>query len=162
MKNSGEIRQLPDDRWEAVRPTNNGELLKHKVFNNYEDAIRYLKYENQVVDVTPEQYRQYLLRIGVPFFAFGAMDNGLMIICGEFIDTHLTHAMGFSVMFSAAAGNIVADVTGVGFGDFIERCLTQIGLKDPKLTIKQLQFTKVRRGRTISSLVGIALGCVLE
>ena len=48
------------------------------------------------------------------FLAFGAMDNALMITCGEFIDHNFTHALGFSVMFSAAAGNIVADVCGVG------------------------------------------------
>jgi len=118
------------------------------------------KEESTSKEVTPEQYRQYLFRMGVPFFAFGFMDNGLMIIFGEAIDVHLTHQLGLSLMFSAALGNVFADICGVGFGDAVERTLSKLGLKDPRLNHHQMNLPHVRKGRTFASLLGIGTGCL--
>lgn len=105
------------------------------------------------------QHWQYFLRIGVPFFAFGFLDNSLMLIFGDMIDHHIATKIGLSTMFSAGAGNVFADILGVGFGDAVERALASFGLKDPKLSTQQLALPTVRRTRTMASLIGMGSGC---
>jgi len=151
--------------FKVIDNNDDGYLTKHEFIRWYRWYVTEHGYKEPGADaskaeVTPEQFRQYLFRMGVPFFAFGAMDNGLMIIFGEAIDVHLTHSLGFSMMFSAALGNVFADICGVGFGDAVERTLGKLGLKDPKLNHAQMNLAYIRKGRTYASLVGIGLGCV--
>jgi len=83
-----------------------------------------------------------------------------MLICGDWIDHHIANKLALSTMFSAGAGNVVADVLSVGFGDGVERTLGKLGLKDPKLTHQQLSLARIRRVRTMASMIGIGTGCI--
>ena len=56
------------------------------------------------------------LAAGVPFVGFGFMDNAIMIIAGETIEVKLGLVLGITTMASAAIGNLLSDVAGVGMG----------------------------------------------
>lgn len=44
------------------------------------------------------------------------MDNSIMIIAGETIEVKLGLVLGITTMASAAIGNLLSDVAGVGMG----------------------------------------------
>ena len=72
---------------------------------------------NQVViPPTKRQLLLYALSVGIPFIGFGMMDNAIMILAGEYIDITLGATFGLSLLASAALGNLISDVAGVGFG----------------------------------------------
>lgn len=50
----------------------------------------------------------------VPFVGFGLMDNSILIIAGDAIDTSLGVTLGISTMCAAALGNIISDIAGKG------------------------------------------------
>lgn len=57
----------------------------------------------------------------VPFFAFGFMDNFLMISFGEAVDQYLCVQLGLSTMFAAAIGNLISDMVGIKSGKLENR-----------------------------------------
>lgn len=61
------------------------------------------------------------LNAAVPFVGFGFLDNAIMILAGDAIDASLGTRLGFSMMASAALGNIVSDVAGIGLGGVVRR-----------------------------------------
>lgn len=50
----------------------------------------------------------------IPFIGFGILDNGIMIVAGEYIDSTLGVMLGISTMAAAGFGNIISDIAGVG------------------------------------------------
>jgi tRNA-specific adenosine deaminase 1 len=51
---------------------------------------------------------------------FGFMDNFVLIIAGDYIDSTLGVTLGISTMCAAALGNIVSDLCGVPAGNYVE------------------------------------------
>ena len=54
-------------------------------------------------------------------FAFGFMDNLIMIQAGGYIDATFGAALGLATLAAAAMGQVVSDVSGVIFGSTVER-----------------------------------------
>lgn len=54
------------------------------------------------------------------FFGKGFMDNFIMILAGDAIDASIGTYFGLSMMASAALGNLVSDVMGIGLGDVVD------------------------------------------
>jgi chitinase len=50
---------------------------------------------------------------GVPFIAFGFLDNFIMIVAGDFIDETFCVAFSLSTMCAAGFGNTLSDVVGI-------------------------------------------------
>lgn len=169
LNKDGTLSRQEFMRWHFMRESN--PQLAESIYGQFSDSE---ESEAEPVDLngpSPQklpveepsslQMRQYCMRVGIPFVAFGFLDNSLMIVFGELIDHHIAHGIGFSMLFSAAAGNIIADICGVGFGDFVERGLCKMGLPDPYLSAHALRLKRVRRARTFSSIGGIGFGCFL-
>jgi Transmembrane protein 65 len=80
-----------------------------------------------------------------PFVGFGFMDNAILIVAGDAIDTSLGVTLGLSTMCAAAIGNIISDVAGILMGAAIEDwCATHLKLPVPQLTAAQRQLRSVR------------------
>jgi Transmembrane protein 65 len=76
---------------------------------------------------------------------FGFMDNAILIVAGDAIDTSLGVTLGLSTMCAAAIGNIISDVAGIMMGAAIEDwCATHLKLPVPQLTAAQRQLRSVR------------------
>jgi hypothetical protein len=116
--------------------------------------------------VTPPTTRQ-LVHLGVihglPFVGFGTLDNGIMIVAAEGIELTLSTALGVSTLGAAGLGNLLSDVAGITMADRIESMIERIpGLgKGPSLSTAQRDLPVVRYTRTIASMVGISVGCLL-
>ena len=61
------------------------------------------------------------LNVATPMVGFGFVDNVTMILAGDAIDGTIGTAFGLSVLASAALGNLVSDVCGIGMGDIVSR-----------------------------------------
>ena len=85
---------------------------------------------------------------GLPFVGFGFMDNAILIIAGDAIDTSLGVALGISTLCAAAIGNIISDLAGIGASAYIENfCATVLKLPVPKLNSAQRQLRSVRMAK---------------
>ena len=110
---------------------------------------------------TYEQLRLVALNNAIPFVGFGIMDNSILIIAGDAIDTSLGVVLGISTMCAAAIGNIVSDVVGVMLGTVIEDLAAQLNMPTANLTAAQRQLRSVRFANQLGCAVGLVVGCII-
>ena len=90
------------------------------------------------------------------------MDNAILILAGDAIDTSLGIALGISTMCAAAIGNIVSDVAGVMLGTAVEDfCTNVLRLPVPQLTTAQRQLRSVRFANQLGCALGLVIGCII-
>jgi len=112
----------------------------------------------------PPTNRQIMLLgagVSIPMIGFGFMDNFIMIIAGDAIDASIGTYFGLSMMASAALGNLVSDVMGIGLGDVVDTVAKKAGLPPPELTKAQMAQTRTKLIALLFSSLGIAIGCIL-
>mmetsp|Transcript_16546 Transcript_16546/g.38026 ORF Transcript_16546/g.38026 Transcript_16546/m.38026 type:complete len:612 (-) Transcript_16546:78-1913(-) len=99
---------------------------------------------------------------GLPFIGFGFMDNFILIIAGDMIDTSLGVTLGISTMCAAAIGNIISDLAGIGCAAYIEDfCATTLKMPIPTLSAAQRQLRSVRFASQGGMAIGMTIGCIL-
>ena len=106
--------------------------------------------------------RQTLIALGlsalIPAIGFGFVDNFIMIIAGEYIDTSIGVALGVSTMAAAGLGNMVSDVAGVGLQGVIEQ---KFNLKAPHLSRAERALKSTKLAEKLGTALGIAIGCLI-
>ncbi|XP_057320398.1 uncharacterized protein LOC130664480 isoform X1 [Microplitis mediator] len=116
-------------------------------------------------ETVPQPSRRDLLRVSVanaiPFIGFGFLDNFFMIIAGEHIEATLGSFIPISTMSSAALGNTISDILGIGSATYVELLAQKIGFKPPRLTPVQLDLPCSRRSANLGRVIGVTIGCLL-
>ena len=109
-----------------------------EILNNLKDEVAtlaakvVLESAEEVTNVTaPPKVRDFLLRFGAKAagpFAFGFLDNFIMVVAGNFIDgLLLTYLRGFGgTMLAAGIGNTFSDGVGEVANDFIKHQVKKI------------------------------------
>mmetsp|Transcript_36825 Transcript_36825/g.80482 ORF Transcript_36825/g.80482 Transcript_36825/m.80482 type:complete len:274 (-) Transcript_36825:6-827(-) len=97
----------------------------------------------------------------VPFVGFGFVDNSMMILAGDVIDSTVGVALAISTMAAAALGNAFSNGLGMILHGAIERASNALGLADPQLTLPQMQLRSVQLVKTSGGVIGILSGCLL-
>jgi GAF domain-containing protein len=113
------------------------------------------------IPVSARELRLVALEAGVPFIGFGFIDNSGMIVFGDAIDQSLGVVLGVSTLASAALGNMVSDILGIGLGGFVAHAAGRLGLPTATLTLEQTMSRSVRRARTMGCTIGVVIGCCL-
>ncbi|UJR21915.1 hypothetical protein I4U23_024985 [Adineta vaga] len=117
------------------------------------------------IPILNSQLAVVFLETGLPYIGFGFVDNFVMIVAGETIETFLGAAFCLSTMAAAALGNAVSDVMGIGLADRIERTcgrfLGIFGINPPKLTASQWSQRSVQSTQLMSKIICIFVGCIL-
>jgi len=120
---------------------------------------------NTVIPILPSQLAFVFLETGLPYIGFGFVDNFVMLVAGETIETFFGATFCLSTMAAAGLGNAVSDVMGIGLADRIERTcgrfLAMFGINPPKLTKDQWTQKSVRRTQLWSKVICIFIGCIL-
>ncbi|KAL3775167.1 hypothetical protein ACHAWO_002626 [Cyclotella atomus] len=124
------------------------------------------KHDGKVSEPTREQLRVVTLHASIPFVGFGIMDNGILILAGEAIDTTVGVTLGISTMCAAAIGNIISDICGVAFGTVIEDTVAKFSKRFkippmPKLTHEQRNLRSVRFSNQFGCALGLTIGCII-
>uniref|UniRef100_A0A3B3Z694 Transmembrane protein 65 n=1 Tax=Periophthalmus magnuspinnatus TaxID=409849 RepID=A0A3B3Z694_9GOBI len=99
---------------------------------------------------TSAQMRYILLHNGIPFVGFGFLDNAIMIA-----------AVCLSLGLSAALGNLVSDLAGLGLAGYVEALVSRLGLQGPDLTPKQADMWQTRLSAHLGKAIGVCIGCIL-
>lgn len=86
------------------------------------------------------------------FVIFGIIDNGIMLLAGDAIDSWFGAALGISVLAAAGLGNALSDMIGISMGRIMEQKI----FGDQDLT-GGLPAWQVIAAET----VGIVTGCLL-
>eukprot|EP01064_Diplonema_japonicum_P023115 TRINITY_DN33566_c0_g1_i1.p1 TRINITY_DN33566_c0_g1~~TRINITY_DN33566_c0_g1_i1.p1 ORF type:complete len:235 (+),score=42.98 TRINITY_DN33566_c0_g1_i1:101-706(+) len=107
-----------------------------------------------------QKWRLALLS-GIPMVGFGFMDNAVMIVAGDYIDTTLCVGLGLTTLFAAGLGNIVSDVAGVATAAPIEAATRNMGFRGHGMTARQLRLPTVLIYKYIGTGVGVTIGCIL-
>ncbi len=110
---------------------------------------------------TSTQLWRHAAHCAVPMIGFGFMDNVVMIMAGDFIDSTLGVAFGLSTLTAAAYGQVVSDVSGTLFGNTIDVIATKLGMPLARLTEAQLLQRKVRVVGMLAAAAGVTIGCLL-
>jgi Transmembrane protein 65/GAF domain len=121
---------------------------------------------NAAVAVAPEpslhDLRLVAINTAIPFVGFGIMENSILIIAGDAIDTTLGVALGISTMCAAAIGNIISDVAGVLLGTFVEDFTQKyLAVPSPVLSDAQRKLRSVRYASQFGCAVGLVIGCII-
>lgn len=99
---------------------------------------------------------------GTPFVVFGVLDNALMLMTADYINTSMGVTVGLSTMFACAIGNIVGDVFGIFSSNPIERLVIWVSallrLPMPKLTDAQKVLPISMFFKTTGCVVGVTIG----
>mmetsp|Transcript_16025 Transcript_16025/g.26883 ORF Transcript_16025/g.26883 Transcript_16025/m.26883 type:complete len:356 (+) Transcript_16025:83-1150(+) len=144
--------------WLQSRHRNHPEMI--------ENAVRYVADDRssqsaEPVKLTPTQIRQHLIKISIPFVGFGFLDNVIMIVSGNEIESYFGVSLGISAMAAAGLGNTLSDIVGIQAGGMIEAMSDKLGIEDPELTVEQLKSKTVKMLTVLASMLGITLGCLL-
>lgn len=110
---------------------------------------------------TGEQLRLMAIHNALPFVGFGFLDNFIMIVAGDYIDTTIGIGLGISTMAAAGLGNAISDAAGIGSAWYVEKLAVRIGLQAPNLSPAQLEMAATRWSANIGRAVGVFLGCIL-
>ncbi|XP_076627893.1 uncharacterized protein LOC143345050 isoform X2 [Colletes latitarsis] len=97
----------------------------------------------------------------IPFIGFGFLDNFIMIIAGDQIETILNKRFPVSTMAAAALGNTVSDIIGIGSVHYVEMFAHKIGFQAPKLTSIELNLPKTKRAANVGRVIGVTIGCFI-
>ena len=107
------------------------------------------------------QLKRVFLHQALPFIGFGFLDNLIMIVAGDYIDTTIGVTLGISTMAAAGLGNALSDIAGIGSAWYVEKMATKIGVEEPKMSLTQAQMTRTRWSVQLGRIVGITIGCLL-
>lgn len=109
-----------------------------------------------------EVLRMVAITQSIPFLGFGLMDNAILIVAGDAIDTSLGVVLGISTLCAAAIGNIISDLAGIMLGTVIEDfCANVLKLPVPKLSNAQRTLRSVRFANQFGMALGITVGCII-
>jgi hypothetical protein len=97
----------------------------------------------------------------IPMVGFGIMDNLIMIIAGDAIDTAFHARFGIATLTAAAFGQVLSDMSGVMFGGVVERTFSKMGLRAPSLTAAQRRLSVCKNIIVGGSVFGVMIGCLM-
>ncbi|ESO04693.1 hypothetical protein HELRODRAFT_99580 [Helobdella robusta] len=109
---------------------------------------------------TSEIFKVFLTNC-LPFIGFGFLDNGIMIIAGEYIDIQLGLLLGISTMAAAALGNLISDLAGVGTAGYIENIVEKFSSIQPNLSPAEFHLKSIRWMTAMARAIGITIGCLI-
>ncbi|KAJ8723029.1 hypothetical protein PYW07_004209 [Mythimna separata] len=119
------------------------------------------KYAAKAPVPTTRELLHLSLANSIPFIGFGFLDNFIMIIAGDRIETSMSAYITLTTMAAAALGNTLSDVIGIGSAYYVERAASWVGLGAPKLSPVQLEMTICRQFSNLGRVLGITIGCIL-
>ncbi|KAL4139761.1 hypothetical protein PRNP1_011181 [Phytophthora ramorum] len=110
---------------------------------------------------TSRQLRLVMISSAIPFVGFGLVDNLILLIAGDAIETHFHSSYAMSMLCAAALGNTVADVVGLSLGGVVESMARRLGIPDPMLSKAQANMSVTHWCNFFASAGGITAGCLI-
>jgi hypothetical protein len=93
-----------------------------------------------------------------PFIAFGLIDNSVMLLSGDAIDSAVGDQFRLTPLAAAALGGVCSGVVGIQMHGFAERGVQYLGLTFPTLTPSQARAKSCFRAKHFGASLGMATG----
>lgn len=90
-----------------------------------------------------------------------SMDNCIMILAGDYIESTIGSAIGISTMASAALGNMMANSTSIAVAYHVERLFTKNLKGASSMSVQQFKLQRVRLLIQSARIIGIITGCFI-
>ncbi|KOB57977.1 Transmembrane protein 65 [Operophtera brumata] len=116
------------------------------------------KYAATVPRPSTKELFHLSLANSIPFIGFGFLDNFIMILAGERIESGMSAYITLSTMGAAALGNTLSDVIGIGSSYYVERAAMLVGLGAPALSPVQIDMPVSRRFANARAAMLVGLG----
>ncbi|KAE9047767.1 hypothetical protein PR003_g1476 [Phytophthora rubi] len=110
---------------------------------------------------TARQLKLVMIGSAIPFVGFGLVDNLILLVAGDAIETHFHSSYAMSMLCAAALGNTVADVVGLSLGGVVESVARRLGIPDPMLSKAQANMSITHWCNFFASAGGITIGCLI-
>ena len=138
-------------------------LLLQELNYRKDSSIQLIFDSNEKQDIAPniKQLKQIAIYQAIPFIGFGFLDNLIMILAGDYIDTKIGITLGISTMTAAGLGNAISDVAGVGSAWYVENLASKVGVEYPKITSFQAEMLRTRVCIQLGRMLGVFFGCVI-
>ena len=107
------------------------------------------------------ELRRCFIHEMIPFIGFGFLDNAVMIVAGDYIESSVGIAFHLSVLAAAGLGNTCSDLVGILFGGYVEAVGDKFGIPKPHFTPEEAHSRRARFTRTGGQAFGIVVGCLL-
>uniref|UniRef100_W5LK10 Transmembrane protein 65 n=1 Tax=Astyanax mexicanus TaxID=7994 RepID=W5LK10_ASTMX len=114
------------------------------------ESIAIAQEQLEMAPPTAAQLRYVLLHNAIPFVGFGFLDNAIMIV-----------AVSSIYYNSAALGNLVSDLAGLGLAGYVEALACRLGMQIPDLSPKQADMWQTRVSSHTGKAIGVGIGCIL-
>lgn len=128
-------------------------LSEDRILQNARDGI--------VVIPRNSELKRCFIHEMIPFMGFGFLDNAVMILAGDYIESSVGVAFHLSVLAAAGLGNTVSDLVGILFGGWIEAVADKFGVPKPHFTPEEAHSKRARMTRSAGQAFGIFIGCLL-
>ena len=153
----------PDVRAHIVKTASAIEAAETDEEERHEAAARAVATHTKAGYTAPsrQQLRMHFNRVALPFVGFGFLDNAIMLIAGDRIDSTIGVTLCISTLAAAGLGNMISDLAGLGLGGIIERMSDRMGLVDPDFTKEQRRARSTYYVDLAGRVVGISVGCIL-
>ncbi|XP_017796161.1 PREDICTED: uncharacterized protein LOC108577511 isoform X1 [Habropoda laboriosa] len=119
------------------------------------------KYAETIPEPSTKDLVSVAIFNAIPFIGFGFLDNCIMIVAGDQIESLLNTKFVISTMTAAALGNTISDIIGIGSVHYVERFAQAVGFKAPKLNPAQLNLRRTKRAANLGRVLGVTTGCFL-
>lgn len=122
--------------------------------------------EYAVGEQIPPTFREFLSSFvgkATKSFVFGFIDNFILILAGNAIDTTLGDTLGLSPMASAGIGNALSDAVGEFGGETIDNTLDRMGVSGNVIPDDQMENAPawMRLLNQNAGVIGIIIGCLV-
>ena len=146
---------MPEPSESLTEQTEALSVLEPKVESTSEGG----KFRDRFSGLTVHQAKLLFIRSFVPFIAFGASSNAILLLTGDAIDSTIGVAFGLSALCSAGLANAVSDTVGMLSTAPLERLTGWLGI--PEVRIKAHQERAAKTLSSAGQILGMILGCLL-
>jgi rRNA maturation endonuclease Nob1 len=163
----GEQKSISFAELEQILDESELNKIKEKIMDAHAESV-VEACESAVGQGAPPRVRDFLVRFikrASKMIVFGFIDNFIMIIAGDAIDTNIAQTLGYSTMAAAGLGNMLSDIGGEVAGAKVEKTLNDMGFDVSPVSDEEMENESVPGWMKFmdknAGAFGVAIGCIL-
>jgi len=151
-----------DDVEDAMGRVNNS-ILKQARREVFEEVVDGVIDAGEKATGNKSGRMRRLLRVfvkkAIPMGIFGFIDNLLMVLIGNYLDSSIAKTLGVGTMAAAGLGNAASDAIGALGQDRIENVLKKVGLGEEDTDVEDKKYESF--AGMAGGAVGVIVGCLV-
>lgn len=167
VDDEGEQKSISFAELEQILDESELNKIKEKIMDAHAESV-IEACEAAVGQGAPPRVRDFLVRFikrASKMIVFGFIDNFIMIVAGDAIDSNIAQTLGYSTMAAAGVGNMLSDIGGEVAGEKVEKTLDSMGFDIMPVSDEDMENEAVPGWMKFmdknAGAFGVAIGCIL-